>query len=71
MKVSYFETGRYVVPPDLPREWPVPGATYDPEVGAEAYRGMVEQDPGTGDVGAMMQALELFGKKVLLGTREI
>ena len=24
MKVSYFETGRYVSPPDLPREWPVP-----------------------------------------------
>jgi hypothetical protein len=23
------------------------------------------QDPGTGDVGAMMRALELFGKKVL------
>ena len=41
MKVSYFETGRYVSPPDLPREWPVPPGFYDPETGAEAYRGMV------------------------------
>jgi alkanesulfonate monooxygenase SsuD/methylene tetrahydromethanopterin reductase-like flavin-dependent oxidoreductase (luciferase family) len=43
MKVSYFETGRCAVPADLPREWPVPGAAYDPVVGAEAYRGMVER----------------------------
>jgi alkanesulfonate monooxygenase SsuD/methylene tetrahydromethanopterin reductase-like flavin-dependent oxidoreductase (luciferase family) len=43
MKVSYFETGRYVPPPDLPREWPVPPAAYDPGIGAEAYRGMVER----------------------------
>ncbi len=43
MKVSYFETGRYVPPPDLPREWPVPPAAYDPAVGAEAFRGMVER----------------------------
>src|SRR5690242_13340881 len=43
MKVSYFETGRYVPPPDLPREWPVPAAAYDPETGAEAYRQMVDR----------------------------
>ena len=43
MKVSYFETGRYDPPPDLPREWPVPPAAYDPAIGAEAYRGMVER----------------------------
>src|SRR5215472_9421119 len=43
MKVSYFETGRYVPPPDLPREWPVPAGAFDPETGAEAYRGMVER----------------------------
>ena len=43
MKVSYFETGRYVSPPYLPREWPVPPANYDPTVGAEALRGMVER----------------------------
>jgi hypothetical protein len=29
------------------------------------------QDPGAGDVGAMMRALELFGKKVLPRVREI
>jgi hypothetical protein len=43
IKVSYFETGRYVVAPDLPREWPVPSTAYDPAIGAEAYRGMVER----------------------------
>src|ERR1700750_3453272 len=43
MKVSYFETGRYVSPADLPRQWPGPGGSYDPETGAEAYRGMVER----------------------------
>ena len=43
MKVSYFETGRYVPPPELPREWPVPAGAYDPETGGEAYRGMVER----------------------------
>ena len=43
MKVSYFETGRYVPPPDMPREWPVPSGAYDPDVGAAAFRGMVER----------------------------
>ena len=43
MKVSYFETGRYVAPPDLPREWPEPPASYDPATGAEALRDMVER----------------------------
>src|SRR5207245_11300597 len=43
MKVSFLETGRYPVTPETPREWPVPSAAYDPEVGAKAYRGMVER----------------------------
>jgi alkanesulfonate monooxygenase SsuD/methylene tetrahydromethanopterin reductase-like flavin-dependent oxidoreductase (luciferase family) len=43
MKVSYFETGRYEVPPDLPREWPVPPAAYDPAVGAKCLQAMVER----------------------------
>jgi alkanesulfonate monooxygenase SsuD/methylene tetrahydromethanopterin reductase-like flavin-dependent oxidoreductase (luciferase family) len=43
MKVSYFETGRYTPSPDLPREWPVPPAAYDPDVGGAALRGMVER----------------------------
>jgi alkanesulfonate monooxygenase SsuD/methylene tetrahydromethanopterin reductase-like flavin-dependent oxidoreductase (luciferase family) len=43
MKISYFETGRYDSPPELPREWPVPPAAYDPATGAAAFRGMVER----------------------------
>src|SRR6202049_4584574 len=43
MKVSYFETGRYVSPPGVSREWPVPAGACDLETGAEAYRGMVER----------------------------
>src|SRR5436853_7665935 len=43
MKVSFFETGRYPSSPDMPREWPVPSAAYDPAVGAMAYRGMIER----------------------------
>ena len=43
MKVSYFETGRYAPSPDMPREWPVPPASYDPDTGADAFRGMVER----------------------------
>ena len=43
MKVSFFETGRYQLPPGPPREWPVAPAIYDPEIGAKAYQGMVER----------------------------
>src|ERR1051325_12242747 len=43
MKVSFFETGRYVAPPDMPREWPVPAGAYAPESGPRAYRGMVDR----------------------------
>ncbi|HEX3861463.1 MAG TPA: LLM class flavin-dependent oxidoreductase [Stellaceae bacterium] len=43
MKVSFFETGRYLAPPDMPREWPVPSGAYDPELGARAYRAMIER----------------------------
>jgi alkanesulfonate monooxygenase SsuD/methylene tetrahydromethanopterin reductase-like flavin-dependent oxidoreductase (luciferase family) len=43
MKVSFFETGRYAVSPDLPREWPVPSGAYDPGLGVKAYHGMVER----------------------------
>ena len=41
MKVSFFETGRYPVTAETPREWPVPSAAYDPEIGAKAYRAMI------------------------------
>jgi alkanesulfonate monooxygenase SsuD/methylene tetrahydromethanopterin reductase-like flavin-dependent oxidoreductase (luciferase family) len=41
VKVSYFETARYLPPRKLPAEWPVPPDAYDREAGVEAYRGMV------------------------------
>ena len=43
MKVSFFETVRYVPPAPLPSEWPVPSGSYDPEAGARAYRAMLER----------------------------
>src|SRR5260370_7601002 len=43
MKVSFFETGRYVSPPGTPREWPVPSGAYDPEIGAKAYSTMIDR----------------------------
>ena len=41
MKVSFFETARYLPPEPLPAEWPVPSGAYDRDAGAEAYRAMV------------------------------
>ncbi len=41
MKVSFFETGRYLPPTPLPSEWPVPSGHYDPEAGARAYGAMI------------------------------
>jgi alkanesulfonate monooxygenase SsuD/methylene tetrahydromethanopterin reductase-like flavin-dependent oxidoreductase (luciferase family) len=43
MKVSFFETGRYSLPPGMPRGWPVASGAYDPELGAKSYCGMVER----------------------------
>ena len=43
MKVSFFETGRYVPPPNMPREWPVPAGVYDPATGLAAHHAMVER----------------------------
>jgi alkanesulfonate monooxygenase SsuD/methylene tetrahydromethanopterin reductase-like flavin-dependent oxidoreductase (luciferase family) len=51
MKVSYFETARYMAPRQLPGEWPVPPDAYDREAGSAAYRGMVER----------MQFVEMLG----------
>jgi alkanesulfonate monooxygenase SsuD/methylene tetrahydromethanopterin reductase-like flavin-dependent oxidoreductase (luciferase family) len=51
MKVSFFETGRYVVPPGTPREWPVPSGAYDPEAGLRAYRAMIERLRYVEDIG--------------------
>lgn len=41
MKVSFFETARYLPPRTLPSERPVPSGTYDRDAGAEAYRSMI------------------------------
>jgi alkanesulfonate monooxygenase SsuD/methylene tetrahydromethanopterin reductase-like flavin-dependent oxidoreductase (luciferase family) len=41
VKVSFFETARYLPPRPLPPEWPVASGTYDAEAGAAAYRGMI------------------------------
>ena len=43
MKVSFFETVRYVPPTALPSEWPVPSGAYDREAGARAYDAMIER----------------------------
>jgi len=43
MKISYFETGRYIPPPGLPREWPVPPAAYDPATGTAGLQGMADR----------------------------
>jgi alkanesulfonate monooxygenase SsuD/methylene tetrahydromethanopterin reductase-like flavin-dependent oxidoreductase (luciferase family) len=43
MKVSYFETARYQVPRTMPAEWPVPPGAYEPDVGAQAYQGMIDR----------------------------
>ncbi|HEY3909757.1 MAG TPA: LLM class flavin-dependent oxidoreductase [Stellaceae bacterium] len=43
MKISYFETGRYHAPGNMPRAWPAPPEVYDREAGARAYRGMIER----------------------------
>ena len=43
MKVSFFETVRYLPPQALPSEWPVASGAYDPEAGARAYRDMLER----------------------------
>src|SRR5579884_2647454 len=43
MQVSYFETGRYYAPSNLPRQWPMPAGAYDRAAGLRAFRGMVER----------------------------
>src|SRR6185437_1132543 len=43
MKVSFFETGRYSVPLDFPRTWPVASAAYDTEIGVKAYAAIIER----------------------------
>ena len=43
MQASYFETGRYHAPSNLPRQWPMPAGACDREAGLRAFHGMVER----------------------------
>jgi alkanesulfonate monooxygenase SsuD/methylene tetrahydromethanopterin reductase-like flavin-dependent oxidoreductase (luciferase family) len=43
MKVSYFETGRYLPPDGMASVWPMPSGAYDTAAGVDVYRGMVER----------------------------
>ena len=43
MKVSFFETARYLAPEPLRPEWPVPSGAYDRDAGAQAFEGMIER----------------------------
>ena len=45
MQVSYFETGRYYAPSNLPREWPMPPGTADREAGLCAFHGHGRAQP--------------------------
>jgi alkanesulfonate monooxygenase SsuD/methylene tetrahydromethanopterin reductase-like flavin-dependent oxidoreductase (luciferase family) len=43
MKVSFFETARYLSPEPLRPEWPVPSGAYDRDAGERAYRDMIQR----------------------------
>jgi alkanesulfonate monooxygenase SsuD/methylene tetrahydromethanopterin reductase-like flavin-dependent oxidoreductase (luciferase family) len=43
MKVSYFETGRYQAPANMPAIWPMPPGAYDQSAGARLYEDMTER----------------------------
>ena len=51
MEVSYFETGRYYAPSNLPRQWPMPAGAYDREAGSRAFHGMVERSRRVEELG--------------------
>lgn len=43
MKVSYFESVRYVAPQTMPAQWPLPARFYEPEVGEQVFQGVLER----------------------------
>ncbi len=43
MKVSYFESVRYVAPQDLPPQWPLPPGLYEPEVGEQVFQSVLDR----------------------------
>ena len=51
MKVSYFETGRYHAPENMPGIWPMPSAVYEQSEGTRVYQGMVERIQLVEDLG--------------------
>ena len=52
MQASYFETGRYYAPSNLPRQWPMPAGAYDRKAGSRAFRGMVERSRYVEELGS-------------------
>ena len=43
MKASFFEPVRYVTPQKMPLEWPLPPGFYYPDLGAQAFRSVLER----------------------------
>jgi len=43
MKVSYFESVRYVTPQHLPARWPLPPGFYEPEAGEQAFQNVLDR----------------------------
>jgi alkanesulfonate monooxygenase SsuD/methylene tetrahydromethanopterin reductase-like flavin-dependent oxidoreductase (luciferase family) len=43
MKVSFFESVRYMAPQKMPAQWPLPPGFYDPEMGGQTFRSVSER----------------------------
>ena len=43
MKVSFFESVRYVAPQKMPSQWPLPPGLYEPEVGEQVFQNVLER----------------------------
>jgi alkanesulfonate monooxygenase SsuD/methylene tetrahydromethanopterin reductase-like flavin-dependent oxidoreductase (luciferase family) len=43
MKASFFESVRYVTPPNMPSQWPLPPGLYEPDVGGQAFQSVLER----------------------------
>ncbi len=43
MKVSFFESIRYIPPRPMPAQWPLPPGLYEPEVGGQVFQSVLER----------------------------